>query len=416
MSDQMMVVSSAQRFLEGDYGRLGYGKYLFYYPFQLGLAAWEELVFYLFGRDNFTSFQILNALGITGTIGIGYGIVRQIFKEQETAAYYLLLSGLCFPFFIYSTYVYGDVMSILLSMFGVWQFLRYVKEGKKSGVLLLTVGISGAALLRNNSLIILIAMCSILIVQAIGRKRWQYGICILVLLAGIVGSKQLVNQYYEQKSGIALNDGMPYILWIAMGMQEGDKEAGWYNGYSIYMYQDVCHYHGPTAAILGKAEIRSRVKNFLKNPAYGVDFYWRKFTSQWNDPTYGCFIMTHASAEPNEEGVLEGKERGAVGDKLYAGGFNTCLKIVMDAYQLLIYGTILFFLIRKRRNMESLENYILLIGILGGVLFHMLWEAKSRYVLPYFVMMLPMAAGGLYQVHEIIRGRGTKDEAVKAGR
>ena len=55
VSDQMMVVSSAQRFLEGDYGRLGYGKYLFYYPFQLGLAAWEELVFYLFGRDNFTN-------------------------------------------------------------------------------------------------------------------------------------------------------------------------------------------------------------------------------------------------------------------------------------------------------------------------------------------------------------------------
>ena len=36
-----------------------------------------------------------------------------------------------------------------------------------------------------------------------------------------------------------------------------------------------------------------------------------------------------------------------------------------------------------------------MITIFGGFLFHMLWEAKGRYILPYFVMMLPMAAVGL---------------------
>ena len=35
-------------------------------------------------------------------------------------------------------------------------------------------------------------------------------------------------------------------------------------------------------------------------------------------------------------------------------------------------------MIRKRKDKEPLEFYILLIGVLGGVLFHMMWEAKSQ--------------------------------------
>ena len=38
---------------------------------------------------------------------------------------------------------------------------------------------------------------------------------------------------------------------------------------------------------------------------------------------------------------------------------------------------------------------VLVIGVIGGFLFHMLWEAKGRYILPYFMLMLPMAAAGL---------------------
>ena len=63
-------------------------------------------------------------------------------------------------------------------------------------------------------------------------------------------------------------------------------------------------------------------------------------------------------------------------------------------------------LISRRKKREPLENEILLIVILGGILFHMLWEAKSRYVLPYFVMMLPLAAAGICEVTQKIQKRG----------
>lgn len=41
---------------------------------------------------------------------------------------------------------------------------------------------------------------------------------------------------------------------------------------------------------------------------------------------------------------------------------------------------------------KGLSRLILVITVFGGFLFHMIWEAKGRYILPYFVLMLPMAA------------------------
>ena len=45
----------------------------------------------------------------------------------------------------------------------------------------------------------------------------------------------------------------------------------------------------------------------------------------------------------------------------------------------------------RRRDMES---SLLPLIILGGLLYHLLFEAKSQYALPYFVLMIPMAAFG----------------------
>ena len=218
--------------------------------------------------------------------------------------------------------------------------------------------------------------------------------------------KKAIYQYYEAKSGTVLNDGMPSVLWIAMGMQEGDLEAGWYNGYSIYIYQDTCLYDGPTAKALGIAEIKARVKVFLKDPLYAADFYSRKFTSQWNDPTYGCFIMTYAA----DQG------RSDLGESLYTGTPKAVLEKFMDSYQLVIYGAVLFLLVYRRKEKRELEWYVLLIAVIGGVLFHELWEAKSRYVLPYFIMMIPMAAAGLMELGGAIGKWRTKDETAKGGR
>ena len=69
----------------------------------------------------------------------------------------------------------------------------------------------------------------------------------------------------------------------------------------------------------------------------------------------------------------------------------------MKIFQVFIYiFTFVFSVVIYRRKQEV---YALIpIAFVGGTLFHMIWEAKSRYVFPYFVFLLPLAAYGLVVV------------------
>ncbi len=94
-------------------------------------------------------------------------------------------------------------------------------------------------------------------------------------------------------------------------------------------------------------------------------------------------------------------------ESIYFGSLRRYVELFMNIYQLLIYGSILLLLLRKRKIWVQIEKYALLIGIFGGFLFSMIWEAKTRYVLPYFLMMLPYAAIGIYNLYLIPKERNS---------
>ena len=55
---------------------------------------------------------------------------------------------------------------------------------------------------------------------------------------------------------------------------------------------------------------------------------------------------------------------------------------------------------------------MLVIFIIGGMLFHELWEASGRYVIRYYLMMLPLAAYGYSAVFGMtVRHRGENRKA-----
>ena len=42
---------------------------------------------------------------------------------------------------------------------------------------------------------------------------------------------------------------------------------------------------------------------------------------------------------------------------------------------------------------------------LGGFGFHVLWEAKSRYIIPYVLILIPVASMGISSFVEILEGK-----------
>ena len=67
----------------------------------------------------------------------------------------------------------------------------------------------------------------------------------------------------------------------------------------------------------------------------------------------------------------------------------------MNQIQQLVFLGLLFGIIRLWRKKDLLRCLLPLI-LLGGLLYHLLFEAKSQYALPYFVLILPIAAYGLF--------------------
>ena len=58
-------------------------------------------------------------------------------------------------------------------------------------------------------------------------------------------------------------------------------------------------------------------------------------------------------------------------------------------------------LMKKKDDMAALA---LPVTILGGALYHLIFEAKAQYAYPYMVYMLPLAAIGLCRLEEGIKG------------
>lgn len=388
VGDQASVCTAAEGFRTGDYTMLtrdSYEKYLFIHPHQLGLTALIELIFAVFGVGNFKAFEYLNCLGAVLCVYSGYRITRLLTEEKRAWIYYLFLAAGCFPLFFYVTFVYGEIPSITYSLVAVWMFLAYLKKQKWQYGLGCCIFCSLACLIRNNSLILLIAFLCVLLVKAVGKRQWKQLVFSVLLVVCFLGSRLGLRTFYEMRAGITLNEGAPMILYVAMGMQDGEGAPGWSNGYILHNYWGQSEFDGTLSEEMAKRDIQASLKGFEEDPLYAGAFFGEKFTSQWNDPTYECFAMTH----------INGWARCGVVNSMYDGKLHTLMTWFMDQYQSLIFAGVFLRLIFGFWRKKELEDQILLIFIIGGFLFHMLWEAKGRYILPYFVAMLPMAAIGL---------------------
>ena len=74
----------------------------------------------------------------------------------------------------------------------------------------------------------------------------------------------------------------------------------------------------------------------------------------------------------------------------------------MNGFHSLVFlGAAGFVLLRFRRQ-RKIEECLPLLILLGGYLFHMVWEVKGRYGLFYFAILLPSAAAGLEEIRSLL--------------
>lgn len=442
--------------------------YLSYYPQQIGLMAFLELLLRIWNLTGLSVpawhfIKLVYVCLLCGAIWFQYLSLQYLWPEnyKKISCCYLVLVCCNLPMIMYSSFVYGEIPSfaalsvgwyLLLRLLGssspdssyrdnvsrndapsvtaydyVPRMLRQILFTGFGSILFLTLSV----MLRKNSLIPVIAVLLVLLFEALrpGRNgKMRLGLLIMAVCLAVtsVGILPLVQKCYEKKAGNTLSSGVTAMSYLAMGMQKASRGCGWYNGFNIDTY-DTAGMDTAIANEISRLAIDERLTYFREHPGYTADFYLHKHLSQWADGTYAsrqATLATYGGRSAFFKEVYEGSLSG--------GYIEWC-----NAWQNVLYLGVLVFCIdslKKRRKSkvvghmadqtaghtagctadhmadqhgadrlgadwhgaDRLYIYVGLIAVLGGFLFHTFWEANSRYIFSYSLLLMPYCGAGVY--------------------
>ena len=492
--------------------------YLSYYPQQIGLMAFLELLLRIWNLTGLSVpawhfIKLVYVCLLCGAIWFQYLSLQYLWPEnyKKISCCYLVLVCCNLPMIMYSSFVYGEIPSFAALSVGWYLLLRLlgssspdssyrdnVSPGGSSpdssyrnnvspggsyriiftgfgSILFLTLSV----MLRKNSLIPVIAVLLVLLFEALrpGRNgKMRLGLLIMAVCLAVtsVGILPLVQKCYEKKAGNTLSSGVTAMSYLAMGMQEASRGCGWYNGFNIDTY-DTAGMDTAIANEISRLAIDERLTYFREHPGYTADFYLHKHLSQWADGTYAsrqATLATYGGRSAFFKEVYEGSLSGgyiewcnAWQNVLYLGVLVFCIdslkkrrksKVVghmadqtaghtagctadhmadqldadqlgadqLDADQLGAdqhgadqHGADRLGADRHgadrhgadRHGADRLYIYVGLIAVLGGFLFHTFWEANSRYIFSYSLLLMPYCGAGVYtgicRIRDWVRSR-----------
>ena len=165
-----------------------------------------------------------------------------------------------------------------------------------------------------------------------------------------------------------------------MGMDDQSSTPGWYSGRIVQMsFEDI-----DKAKIEYKEMLKERTRYLINNPIYTVAFYLEKDSSMWAETTFGAVRYNFS------EQFGDNKYNNIELDN-FLKDTNNYVLLYQKALVLLIFVFSAIVIIQKRKNLSN-EVLLLLTIFIGGFLFHNIWEAKSRYIIPYIIALIPIAS------------------------
>lgn len=454
-ADALSVYNAAAEWILGNTDIIHpTASYLSYYPQQIGLMAFLELLLRIWNLTGLSApawhfIKLVYVCLLCAAVWFQYLSLQYLWPEnyKKISCCYLVLVCCNLPMIMYSSFVYGEIPSFAALSVGCYLLLRLLGSSSRilftgfGSILFLTLSV----LLRKNSLIPVIAVLLVLLFEALrpGRNgKMRLGLLIMAVCLAVtsVGILPLVQKCYEKKAGNTLSSGVTAMSYLAMGMQEASRGCGWYNGFNIDTY-DTAGMDTALANEISRLAIDERLTYFREHPGYTADFYLHKHLSQWADGTYAsrqATLATYGGRSAFFKEVYEGSLSG--------GYIEWC-----NAWQNVLYLGVLVFCIgslKKRRKSkvvghmaghtadqmaehtagctadhmaehttgrtadrivghtagrtadrpgtDHLYVYVGLIAVLGGFLFHTFWEANSRYIFSYSLLLMPYCGAGVY--------------------
>lgn len=403
-ADQKVIQEIATEFIAGNFNRLNPGQYLCYHPLQLGIIYFLEIIYRLFFSTNPIIFKMLNIIFSSITMIYLYKISYIIFKNDKVQKILILLLCGNIIMILFNVYVYGNIIGLMLGLIAVYYVLKYNENKKIRYLIISTISIVVAIVLKSNYQIFLIGIIIIILLENI--KKIDYKSILAVFMMGllmIIANKGII-KITEIRYGKEINDGIPMISYIHMGMAEkADRASGWYNAnVNVETIFSINNFETKKASEYSKTEIVKRLNQMIKNPLDTIIFYGDKVLSTWIEPAFQTIWIN----EPQEE---IDKVKDYISDKkvlinIYDGKINQVIMKYFDIYDIIIFifSAIYLMINFKKINIKEIS---LMIIFFGGFAFHILWETKSIYAIPFFELLIPYAAHGIYDVFQLLENK-----------
>ncbi len=356
------------------------------YKQQLTLAFVWQILFRIFNTDKFVLVEIFNVLGNFLTLFSIVFICEEFAKKYNINKYLATILTVTFVSLIYLiTFVYGDISGLGFAMLGVYFIIKYGSSKRWYFALLSALCCGFAYMLRMNFLIFILAILIYLFLDLIDKKSYseiekkvkikdiiKRIVVILCFTVIVFVPTKIIENYYCKKLNLSNNKPFQLTGYLYMGMSESALGPGWYR--YDYAKSSFTDYEHSTQEF--KDGIKERVGYFLHNPKEAVKFYTKKICSMWAENTYASTFYN--KVYDKDEG-LENKTETVI------------IRLYQKALIFIIFGCTFVALLQKRKNLSN-EVLLLLTIFIGGFLFHILWEAKSRYIIPYIIVLIPIAS------------------------
>lgn len=365
-------------------------KYFELYPQQLNLAFIWSRIFRLFNSKSYHIIQLLNVVGNAITLVMILLITKELgTKYKVNSVFSIILYLLFLSISALSTFVYGDEMGLGLALISVHLIMKYRNSQKKIWGICSAVSMALGYLFRMNNLIFIIAIAIYLLLDIIETKAQERNVknyikktCVLILLIAIsIAPGYIIKNHFVSKYNLNKNHKFSAIGYVTMGMTQGNRGNGWYNENEA----QVSWQQTEVAKTIYKNMLKERVTYLVKNPAYTIEFYIKKLASMWTENTYDALwsnLSFNNAREITDNDIIKD-------NNLLAKENN--IAILQKAMIFNLFICVSIAIIQNRKNIDN-DLLLLLLIFVGGFLFHIIWEAKSRYIIPYIVSLMPLAS------------------------
>ena len=358
-----------------NYGKFSGERYFLVYPNNINptiILYWIYRVANLLHLSEVFMLHLFCFITTTVTIFLIFKTAGKLLSKQKQTII-LLLTLVYIPFQMYSLFYYSD--NLMIIFVALIMYVLIPSDGsfifRNKHLIAAAVLVAFSWNLRSNIIIILPALIVYLLFF-----KWYKKIAILLIsfiVAFFAFSKgfDMLWAHY----GFVMNDGykFPMLHWVMMGMSIQGGSYNWQDFQFTYLSQD---------------KVADDLSLFLNRLTHRPIFlnlvvFVLKIRGNWSDGTINYTNGTRALRE---------------GDsflwQLFYGS-NNSLPIYLSQmiYVVIIFGMVYY--IYKRRKEYITSCFLFQIIIFGVFMFHLIWEAKPRYVYAWMPIIFILGAKGL---------------------